>query len=350
LAEHEPDVFARVARVLLPKDWLRLQLSGEFASEPSDASGTLWLDVGKRAWSDALREATGLPPGSLPRLVEGSEPTGTLLPALARRWGIPARAILAGGAGDQAAGAIGAGVFERGDASIALGTSGVYFVAGDSFAPNPARAVHAFCHALPGRWHQMSVILSAASCLAWVAKLVGARDEAAALAFAERVRDGVPVPIFLPYLSGERTPHNDPHAQGVLHGLTHDTGPGHLVLAVLEGVSFALADGQAALVEAGTEIGDVAVIGGGARSLLFSRILATTLDRPLAYAAAAELGPAFGAARLARLAVTGEAPSAVCRKAATDRIAEPDPALADALAARRDRFRELYPALRSSFH
>jgi xylulokinase len=252
-----------------------------------------------------------------------------------------------------AAGAIGAGVIERGNGLIALGTSGVYFVAGESFAPNPSRAVHAFCHALPGRWHQMSVILSAASCLAWVTKLIGARDESAALAAVERAVErestAADVPIFLPYLSGERTPHNDPHAKGVFFGLTHDTDPSALVRAVLEGVAFALADGQAALSETGATIGNVTVIGGGARSELWGRILATTLERPLAYADTAALGPAFGAARLARLAVTGEPATEVCRAVAADRFVVPDPTLSGPLGARRERFRELYRTLRTSF-
>jgi len=348
LAEHEPEVFARVARVLLPKDWLRLRLSGEFASEMSDASGTLWLDVGARAWSDDVREATGLPPGSLPRLVEGSEATGTLLPSLAARWGLGPGVVVAGGGGDQAAGAVGAGVVRPGDGLLALGTSGVYFVAGDRFAPSPERGAHAFCHALPARWHQMSVILSAASCLTWVAALVGATDEAAALSWL----DGAPeeeVPLFLPYLSGERTPHNDPNAKGVFFGLSHDTGPEQLVRSVLEGVAFALRDGQDVLRETGTVIRRVSVVGGGARSALWGRILATALEQPLDYARDAEVGPAFGAARLGRLAESGEAPEDVCRPAPAERTIEPDPELAGPLHARRERFRELYRTLRTSF-
>lgn len=351
-AEHEPAVFERVARVLLPKDWLRLKLSGEFASEMSDASGTGWLDVGARAWSDAAREATGLPAGSLPRLVEGSEPTGTLLPELAQRWGMSRDVVIAGGGGDQAAGAVGAGAVRPGDGLLALGTSGVYFVAGDRFAPSPENGVHAFCHALPARWHQMSVTLSAASCLSWVSRLIGVRDEAAALAEVERSEPSSTsssVPIFLPYLSGERTPHNDPNAKGVFFGMTHETGPAELVYAVLEGVAFALADGQDVVVETGTAIDRVSVIGGGARSVLWGRLLATALDRPLDYVRDAEVGPAFGAARLARLAATGEDPQDTCLPPPTERTIEPDPALTAPLAARRERFRELYRTLRTSF-
>ena len=353
LAEHEPEVAQRVHRVLLPKDYLRLLLTGEHASEMSDASGTLWLDVGERKWSPALVEATGLSLAAMPRLYEGNQPTGEVRHELARRWGLGPGVVVAGGAGDQAAGAAGAGIIGAGQGFLALGTSGVYFVAGDRFAPNPSRAVHAFCHCLPGRWHQMSVSLSAASCLAWVTRLVRAENEAAAVSLAEvtLAESGLSsaVPCFLPYLSGERTPHNDPHARGVFFGLTHDTGPGHVVLAVLEGVAFALAEGQDALLAAGSPIEAVSLIGGGARSDLWGRILASALDRPLTRSGDAEVGPARGAARLGRLAVTGEVPEAVCKAPSVERVLEVDPALRDALAGRREQFAGLYPALRGLF-
>jgi len=353
LAEHEPEVAERVHRVLLPKDFLRLRLTGEYASEMSDASGTLWLDVGRRQWSPDLVEATGLSLAAMPRLVEGSEPSGELRPEVAKRWGMGSRVVVAGGAGDQAAGAAGAGIIGAGEGLLALGTSGVYFVASDRFAPNPERAVHTFCHCLPDRWHQMSVILSAASCLSWVSRLVGAADEMAALALAESALDEAglsnAVPCFLPYLSGERTPHNDPHARGVFFGMTHDTGPGQLVLAVLEGVSFALAEGQEALLASGTPIDRVSLIGGGAQSDLWARILASALGRSLTRSSGAEVGPALGAARLGRLAVTGEAPEEVCTQPPVDRVQDVDPGLRDALAPRREAFGRLYPSLRGLF-
>lgn len=353
LAEHEPEVAQRVHRVLLPKDFLRLRLTGEHASEMSDASGTLWLDVGRRRWSPDLVEATGLSLSAMPRLVEGSEATGELLPEFATRWGMGPRVVVAGGAGDQAAGAVGAGIISAAQGFLALGTSGVYFVAGDHFAPNPERAVHAFCHCLPERWHQMSVILSAASCLTWVTRLVGAANEPAALALAQSALDEAgfsnAVPCFLPYLSGERTPHNDPHARGVFFGMTHDTGPGQLVLAVLEGVSFALADGQDALLASGAPIESVSLIGGGAQSELWARILASALGRPLTRSAGAEVGPALGAARLGRLSVTREAPEDVCTQPPVDRVLEVEPGLRDALGPRREEFGRLYRSLRERF-
>lgn len=346
---HEPGIFARVARVLLPKDYLRLRLCGEHVSDPSDASGTLWLDVAARRFSPQLLAATGLPEEAMPSLVEGSEASGTLRAELAARWGMRPGTIVAGGAGDQAAGAVGAGVVGSGQALLALGTSGVLFVADERFRPNPARAVHAFCHAVPERWHQMSVILSAAGSLTWLTRAVGARDESALLAEVAAASAPVAPPIFLPYLSGERTPHNDPHAKGVFFGLRVEHGRADLACAVLEGVAFALRDGLAALEGAGTAIGPITAVGGGARSDVWGRILASVLGRPLARAAAAEVGPAFGAARLARLAVTGERVEAVCRAVPVERVFEPDPERVPGLESRYATYRRLYDALAPFF-
>ncbi|RIK94564.1 MAG: xylulokinase [Proteobacteria bacterium] len=347
--EHEPALFARVRRVLLPKDWLRLRITGDAATDCSDASGTLWLDVGARAWSDAMLAACGLDERAMPRLFEGSEATGVLRADVANAWGV-ARVPVAAGAGDQAAGAAGAGVVRPGEASLALGTSGVLFVAGDRFRPHPAGAVHAFCHCLPGTWHQMAVLLSAASCLAWAAKLTGAASEAALLAEVEahgRVAAGAL--LFLPYLSGERTPHDDPAARGVFFGLSHDTDRALLARAVLEGVAFAFADAQDVLAAAGAAMREVSVIGGGAQSALWGRILASVLDRPLVYRAGADVGPAHGAARLARIAATGAKPADVCVAPPVAHVIEPDPALRDAYRAALPRWRTLYARLRASF-
>ncbi|HYH38979.1 MAG TPA: xylulokinase [Azospirillum sp.] len=349
VAAHEPDTVAATAKVLLPKDWLRLRMTGDHASDLSDSAGTLWLDVGRRAWSPAVLAATGLTEAHMPHLFEGSQPTGALRAAVAAEWGVPPGVPVAAGAGDNAAGAVGVGVVAPGSAFLSLGTSGVIFVSGERFAPNPERGVHAFCHALPGRWHQMSVMLSAASCLTFAARLTGAADEAALLRDAEEHAGDIGALVFLPYLSGERTPHNDPHAKGVVFGLTHDTGRGALARAVLEGVAFAFADGLEVLEEAGGRVDRLLVIGGGARSALWGRILASALGRPLDYPAGGEVGPAFGAARLARLAVTGEDPDAVCRPLEVRRTVEPDAALAEAMAGRRRLFRRLYGDLKAAF-
>lgn len=346
--DHEPEVFERITRVLLPKDYLRLRLTGEAATDASDASGTLWLDVETRRWSDAMLDACGLDVGAMPRLHEGPQVTGRLRAEIADAWGCERVPVVAG-AGDQAAGAIGAGVVAPGRALLSLGTSGVYFVAGDAFRPNPERAVHAFCHALPDRWHQMSVLLSAASCLSWIARLTGARDEAALLdevAACDRPSERL---LFLPYLSGERTPHNDPEATGVFVGLDHGTDRAALGRAVLEGVAFAFADAEDVLLEAGSRIDEVSVVGGGARSALWGRILASVLGRPLVYRRGGELGPALGAARLARLGLGADAVETACPALPEDFVAEPEPALRQHAAEHLPRFRALYRALRDTF-
>ena len=348
VAAHEPEVFARIATVLLPKDYLRYRLSGDHVAEMSDASGTLWLDVGNRRWSEEMLAATGLDLGHMPRLVEGSAPSASLSPALARRWGLSGEVVIAGGAGDNAAGAAGIGTVAPGRAFLSLGTSGVLFAASRGYAPNPERAVHAFCHCFPDTWHQMSVILSAGGALAWAAAATGAADEAMLGAEAVPAEARLErTPLFLPYLAGERTPHNDPHARGVFFGLDLATVRGDLGWAVLEGVAFAFADGHDALKEAGTAIEEISVIGGGARSALWGRILAAALRCPLTYHAGSDVGPALGAARLARLAVTGERPGAVCTAPAVERVIEPEEELAERLARRLERWRALYRVLRA---
>lgn len=348
VAEHEPEVFPRVAKVLLPKDYLRLRMTGDYASDMSDSSGTLWLDVAARTWSEEMLTATGLTTSHMPELAEGSHATGRLRAEIAASWGVPAVPV-AGGGGDNAAGAVGIGVLNPGDAFLSLGTSGVLFVSNAEFSPNPAGAVHAFCHALPNTWHQMSVILSAASCLSWVARLTGASREGDLVAEAERARSDAGELIFLPYLSGERTPHNDPNARGVFFGLTHEHGRAELARAVLEGVAFAFADGLRVLEAAGTRIGTISVIGGGARSPFWGKILASVLNQPLTYHSGGEVGPAFGAARLGRLAASGESPDEVCTRPPVSEIIEPDAAMADCYQKRLEHYRRLYCELQSMF-
>lgn len=337
---HEPDVFAATRKVLLPKDYLRLVWTGDHASDLSDASGTLWLDVGRRAWSEAALAVTSLTVEHMPSLFEGSAATGALSASAAARLGLK-RIPVAAGAGDQAAGAAGAGVINPGDASLALGTSGVLFIASAGFHANPAEATHAFCHALPQRWHQMAVMLSAASAIDWVAGVVGFASPAEAYAAAEAAGSSGET-LFLPYLTGERTPHDNAHARGAFFGLSADTNAGTLIHAALEGVAFAFADGRDALARAGEKCERATVIGGGARSMYWGKILASALNLPLTYRAGSETGPAHGAARLARLAVTGEDPAAVCRPGPVVSVIEPDAALLDLYTERLPRWRELY--------
>jgi len=339
--EHEPEVFAKIATVLLPKDYVRLLMTGDKASDLSDSAGTLWLDVGGRCWSDEILTACGLTQAQMPALYEGTEITGTLTAEVAELWGMPQVPVAAGGS-DNAAGAVGVGVVKDGDALLSLGTSGVIFVATDDFRPNPARAVHAFCHALPGMWHQMSVHLSAASCIDWVARITGAAGAADLFARAEAAGPASGPEIFLPYLSGERTPHNDPEVRGAFLRLDNDTDAGRLSQAVLEGVAFALADGLDVLREAGTTVERLAVIGGGARSRYWGEVIAAAMEVELVYLQGGEVGPALGAARLAQLGVDGGDPAAICVAPPVSHTIVPDPALVSALAEKKAAFRQAY--------
>ncbi|GGP25281.1 xylulokinase [Silvimonas amylolytica] len=349
VAEHEPDVFKQVATVLLPKDYLRYCLSGNYATDLSDAAGTLWLDVGKRDWSDEILAATGLTRAHMPKLFEGNQITGQLKPELAARWGLRSVPVVAG-ASDNAAGAIGAGIVAPGQAMLSLGTSGVYFAASDGFSANPQRAVHSFCHALPGTWHLMSVMLSAASCLDFTAQLAGFADVPALLQAAERKGLDARTPLFLPYLTGERTPHNNPAAQGAFFGLTAATTPADLANATLEGVAFGLADGVDALEATGVVPDEVTVIGGGSRSSYWVQMLADVLGRELVCREGGEVGPALGAARLAHLAVDPTADIAkVCPVPPVTGRFTPDAKRTTWLSPRRARFATLYRAVEPLF-
>jgi len=338
LREHEPDAYARIAHVLLPKDYVRLRLTGERATDVADASGTLLLDVGARRWSEPLLDALALDGGWLPRVLESPAVTGTT-----RAGGIP----VAAGAGDQAAGALGVGVDRPGPLSVVLGTSGVVFAALPAFAADERGRVHSFCHALPDAWHAMGVMLSAAGSLAWLHDVVGGPFEQL-LAEAERWPVGAEGLTFLPYLSGERTPHADPDARGSFTGLSLRHDRGALTRAVLEGVAFGLRDALdliAALPSAGP-ITSARVSGGGARSELWLRILASVLELPLAPVAVQE-GAAYGAALLGGVAggLWRDVPEAV---AACVRVREAVEPVADWTGAYRERlprFRALYPAI-----
>jgi xylulokinase len=349
VARHEPDLFKRTACVLLPKDYLRLRMTGEKISDPSDAAGTLWLDVARREWSDALLDACDMQRTQMPRLAEGSAPAGVLRAELAREWGLGGQIVVAAGGGDNATSAIGIGATEPGDGFVSLGTSGVLCVVADRFLPNPASAVHAFCHAIPDRWHQMSVVLSAASCLRWVCKLTGT-DEPTLVAEAARLSDEAraSAPIFLPYLSGERTPHNDPYAQGVFFGMSHGTDRALLGYAVLEGVTLALTDGLDALAAAGTAPRALSLLGGGARSAYWAQMLADALATPTRQHGGGETGAALGAARLGWLAAGGD-PAQVLTKPPIVAEFSPDAERHGALRARLDAYRALYRHVRPLF-
>jgi xylulokinase len=344
---YEPGIFARVAKVLLPKDFLRLWLAGEHISEMSDSAGTSWLDVAGRRWSPELLAATDLDERQMPRLVEGSEQAGMLRGELAAKWGMGAGVVIAGGAGDNAASACGMGTVKPGEAFVSLGTSGVLFAANGAYLPNPESAVHTFCHALPNAWHQMGVILAATDSLNWLAGITGrsAGELTGELGDTLRTPSGV---TFLPYISGERTPHNDAAIRGVFSGLDRESDRAALTQAVLEGVAFAFRDSLEALASAGTKLTRVTAIGGGSRSRYWLKAIATALGLPVDLPADGDFGAAFGAARLGLIAAEGADPFAVCTAPATAETIEPDAALTGAYAEAYGRYRALYPAVRST--
>lgn len=341
IRKHEPTVFSQVAKVLLPKDFIRLKMSGDYASDVSDAAGTLWLNTLERDWSDTSLAACGLSRHQMPALFEGNEFTGSLSSEVAADWGM-GRVPIAAGGGDNAAGAVGGGAVAVGDAFISLGTSGVIFHADDQFRPNTDRAVHTFCHALPGLWHQMSVTLCAASAIDWVASVTGFDSPADIYAAAEHRGEPATTEVFLPYLAGERTPHNDPHALGAFFGLTSSTDSASLAQAALEGVAFSFVDGLEALQGAGVRIDKLDVIGGGSRSSYWGRILSAALGVPLVYRESGAVGPAFGAARLAMIAETSQSIQDVCMRPPEIETISPDPMLQQVYCEKIKHFRTLY--------
>jgi xylulokinase len=344
---NEPDIFGQVHKVLLPKDYLRLWLTGEYISEMSDSAGTAWLDVAKRTWSPSLLAATFLDEGHMPALVEGTRAGGTLRAALAGEWGMGAGVVVAGGAGDNAASACGMGTVRAGAAFVSIGTSGVLFAANAAYLPNPDSAVHTFCHALPDAWHQMGVILSATDSLNWLSGVSGKSAEALTGELGDQLKAPGRV-SFLPYLSGERTPHNDAAIRGSFTGLGHESDRPALTQAVLEGVAFAFRDSLEALRAAGTRLSRVTAIGGGSRSRYWLKSIATALGIPVDLPADGDFGAAFGAARLGLIAAENADPLAVCTAPATAETIEPDGALGDAYSQAYQRYRALYPAIKGA--
>lgn len=356
--QHEPELFAKIDKVLLPKDYLRLLLSGDFASDMSDAAGTMWLDVDKRCWHADMLRVCGLNESHMPALFEGNAITGTLSDDVAKRWNMKCVPLVAG-AGDNAAGAIGVGIVKPGQAMLSLGTSGVYFAVSEGFRSNPESAVHSFCHALPHTWHLMSVMLSAASCLQWYAEQVAKKEVSVLLTELEqatknettdtqdRTQNG---PLFLPYLSGERTPHNNPNATGAFFGLTHSSSQVALTHCVLEGVTFGLADGVDALHASGVQVDEITLIGGGAKSAYWRQLIADVLQRPVTYRQGGDVGPGLGAARLAQLAMQPEKPiEQICPQPTLDSVYQPNPEKAQSYAQRRAKFSALYQATQEFF-
>ncbi|OUS04259.1 xylulokinase [Rhodobacterales bacterium 52_120_T64] len=342
---NEPQIFEQIYKVLLPKDYLRLWLTGEYISDMSDSAGTSWLDVAKRDWSDELLEKAGLTRGHMPELVEGSQEGGRLRSDLSARWNLPDNIVVAGGAGDNAASAIGMGTIHAGQSFVSLGTSGVLFAANDAYLPKPESAVHTFCHALPNTWHQMGVILSATDSLEWYGKIAGKSAQELTAELGDTLLPPSTV-RFLPYLGGERTPHNDASIRGAFVGLSHSDDTATLTGAVLEGVAFALRDNLEALRAAGTDISRVLAVGGGSQSRYWLEVIATILEIPVDIPKDGEFGAAFGAARLGLLAATDTDPVDVCLPPEIAQTIDPNSALVPAFTDAYQSYISTYPSLK----
>ncbi len=346
--KHEPKTFAKVDKVLLPKDYIRFRMTGEFASDMSDASGTFWLDIAKRRWSDMLLAASDMSIVQMPKLYEGTDATGRLTPAVAKSWGMPKRPVVAGGGGDNASAACGIGAVTDNSALVSIGTSGVMFVSNDTFRPNAGRLVHAFCHAVPGTWHQMGVILSAAASLEWLAGILGSPAPKLTGALGTKLTGPSPA-LFLPYLSGERTPVGDAQVRGLIMGLGHESDHKTLTHAALDAVAFAFRDSLEALKDAGTEVKRVTAVGGGSKSELWLKIIATVLGVPVDLPAAGDVGGAFGAARLGLIAATGADFRKVLTAPKTARTIKPEAKAREAYEEHYRRYTKIYPAIKEIY-
>ena len=349
--EHEPEIWKRARHILLPKDYVRYKLTGVFASDRAGGAGTILFDLAKRDWSPEVLAALDIPAEYLPPTFEGTDVTGVLTPAVASELGLPAGVPVFGGGGDQAASAVGTGAVRSGVVSLSLGTSGVVFATTDGPAIEPEGRLHAFCHSVPGKWHFMGVMLSAAGSLRWHRDTFAPNtDFDTLLAPVANIPPGSDGLFFLPYLTGERTPHPDPLARGAFVGLTVRHGFAHLTRAVLEGVSFGLRDGLELMKGAGLkDISQVRVTGGGARSPLWRQILADVLQAEMVTVNTTE-GAAYGAALLAA-AGSGAFPSVESACDATIQITgttSPGKNL-QVYNEIYPLYRELYPALRPTF-
>ncbi len=344
VARNEPDIHGRIAHLLLPKDFLGHFLHGNLVTDTSDAAGTLWLDQRRRSWSHDLCDASATRPGWLPAILDGYQVAGRLRSAAARSLGLrPGIPIVAGG-GDAATGAVVVGATEIGVAFISLGTSGQLFVATGDYIPNPERFVHAFAHTVPGRWYQMAAMLNGARPLSWLSGVLGCGVENV-LANAARA-DPDRVPLFLPYLTGERSPHGDPHIRGAFHGLEDSTGTAAICRSVVEGIAFSFADAADSFGDRFDQIRQLLALGGGARSDLLLQTISNATGRRILRVKDAEGGPALGGALLAAVGTGSVGPSALAK--APEVSATFSPRTDAGLTGRLERFRSLYLALKMS--
>lgn len=354
LRENEPQAFDRTAKILLPKDYVRYRLTGQMTTEVSDASGTLLLDVKKRNWSDRTLDLLDLDRSLLPEVVESIEVAGEVTTEVAGQTGLPAGTPVVAGAGDQAAGAVGTGNVAPGTVTIAIGTSGVVFATSDSYLADPQGRLHAFCHASPGLWHTMGVMLSAGGSLQWLRGVLS--TEGSIVSYSELVAAARLVPtgseglLFHPYLCGERTPINDPQAKGLFFGLTQRHGRGHLVRAVMEGVVYGILDCYRLMEQRGMPIKNILMTGGAAKEDLWCQLVADAVGLPVRTVRIDE-GPAFGAALLAGVGVgLFKDVASACRAAVRiDRTYEPDPDHHRLLESGLIKYKKLYKAVKSYY-
>jgi xylulokinase len=344
LQHHEPQLFKRISHVVLAKDFVRLKLCGDYATDMSDAAGALLLDEAARQWSEPLVAASGLSPRQMPRLAEGDTIAGRVRSAMAAALGLKCHVIVAAGGGDVAVGAAGIGAIDAGDSFISLGTSAQYFVARDRYHLTSEPTIHSFAHCLENRWYDMAALLNGANSLEWICKLLRIDVTSALATLAKSMRRPSNV-LFLPYLAGERTPHNDPDLRAMFLGFTHAHGASDLIQAVLEGVALSLTDVSARLERTAQSEAPLPVVGGGARSFLWLQILADTLGRDLILYAGSDAAPPIGAARLACLALRREPIATVCARPKISRRIHHRPAWHQTYAASLERFRRSFPML-----
>ncbi|MBP3124698.1 xylulokinase [Thalassospira sp. ER-Se-21-Dark] len=345
--EHEPEIYAKTAKVLLPAAYLNFYLTGDYVADMSDSAGTSWLDVGKRIWSDTLLDAGNMRRDQMPRLVEGTEEAGRLRPALLDAWGLTEPVSIAGGAGDNAAAACGIGAQDEGQGFVSLGTSGVLLASRAGYHPAPETALHTFCHTIPGRWYQMGVMLSATDSLNWLARITGQTPIELTSELGKNLQKPGSV-RYLPYLSGERTPHNDAEIRGSFTGLSTETGRSDLTRAVLEGVAFGLRDSFEALVATNAKFDQLIAIGGGSASRYWIELIATILGVPLSLPKSGEFGAALGAARLGMTAATGMAPDTIMTIPEVREMIEPSHPHRNAFEDAYGKFRAAYTAIKAS--
>jgi xylulokinase len=343
--KHEPRIFDKVAKVLLPKDFIRLKMTGEYASDMSDSSGTYWMDIQNRQWSELLLKAGGMRRDQMPELFEGTDATGRLSASVAKTWGMPKRPVVAGGGGDNASSACGIGAVTDGAGFLSIGTSGVMFVSNDQFSPNAGKLVHAFAHAVQGTWHQMGVIISATASMEWLSLRLKSPAPTLTKALGSKVT-GPSSALFLPYLSGERTPVGDSEIRGMMMGLGHETDDKAMTHAVLDAVAFAFRDNMDALKQGGAKINRLMAVGGGTKSEIWLKIIATVLGIPIDLPAAGDVGGAFGAARMGLVAATGADFRKVFTKPRISKSIQPERAVMAAYEDQYQRYTKLYPAIK----